>query len=127
MHVFATLSLGYLADRLARVIGWSPVSKRVAISGVEGPSASLFEGVIGTVRSVHGCVMTLEPDRTVHPTWSEESRLRLTARHDGWTPFSLCLRPIVVVVETEPASAGPASVAIGTVTVLHRRGRTDRG
>lgn len=126
MHVLSKLSLGHLADRLAHVIGWSPVSKRVVIFDVEGPSADLYEGMIGTVRSVQGCVMTLEPDRTVHRSCGEDSRLRLTARHEGWTPFSLCLRPIVVVVESEPTGVGPESVAIGTATLLRRRNRTDR-
>lgn len=127
MNVLAKLSLGYLADRLAHAVGWSPVAKLVVISGVEGPSANVFEGMIGTVRSVQGGVMTLEPDRTVHPAWSEGSRLRLTARHEGWTPFSLCLVPIAVVVEAEQTSVGPGAVAIGTATVLRRRGRAGHG
>jgi hypothetical protein len=120
MHAFAKLSLGYLADRFAHAIGWSPMAKLVAISGVEGPSANLFEGVIGTVRSVQGCVMTLEPDRPLHPAWSEGSRLRLTARHEGWTPFSLCLASIAVVVEAEQTDGRSGPVAIGTATVLRR-------
>lgn len=127
MNVLAKLSLGYLADRLAHAVGWSPVAKLVVISGVEGPSANVFEGMIGTVRSVQAGVMTLEPDRTVHPAWSEGSRLRLTARHEGWTPFSLCLVPIAVVVEAEQTSVGPGAVAIGTATVLRRSGRTGHG
>jgi hypothetical protein len=126
MHVFAKLSLGYLADRFAHVIGWSPVTKLVVISGVEGPSANLFDGMIGTVRSVQGCVMTLEPDRTVHPAWSEGARLRLTARHEGWTPFSLCLGPIAVVVEAEQTNMGTGLIAIGMATLLRRRDRTNR-
>jgi hypothetical protein len=127
VRVFAKLSLGYLADRFAHAVGWSPVTKSVVISGVEGPSANLFEGMIGTVRSVQGCVMTLEPDRTVYPAWSEGSRLRLTARHEGWTPFSLCLVPIAVVVEPEQTDTGPELIAIGTATMLRRRNRTNRG
>lgn len=120
MHVFAKLSLGYLADRFAHAVGWSPIAKLVAISGVEGPSANLFEGVIGTVRSVQGCVMTLEPDRPIHSAWIEGSRLRLTARHEGWTPFSLCLGPIAVVVEADQRDVAGGPVAIGTATVLRR-------
>jgi hypothetical protein len=122
MNFSAKLSLGYLADRFAHAIGWSPMAKLVTISGVEGPSAKLFEGVTGIVRSVEGCVMTLEPDRTIHPVWSNGSRLRLTARHEGWTPFSLCLGPIAVVVESDQTDDGPGSVAIGMATVLRRRG-----
>jgi hypothetical protein len=126
MRVFAKLSLGYLADRFARAVGWSPVAKLVVISGVEGPSADLVEGMIGTVRSVQGSVMTLEPDRTVHPAWGEGARLRLTARHEGWTPLSLCLGPIAVVVEVEQTDMRPGLIAIGMATLLRRRDRTSR-
>lgn len=118
MRIFAKFSLGYLADRIAHAVGWSPSSKRVAISAVEGPSAGVFEGVTGTVRSVQGGVMTLDPDRPVDPAWSEGSRLRLTARHEGWTPLSLCLFSIAVVVEVERADGTPGPVAIGMATVL---------
>jgi hypothetical protein len=127
MQVLAKLSLGYIADRLAHVVGWSPMAKQVVISGVEGPSASLFEGVVGTVRSVEGAVMALETDRAVYPAWNEGSRLRLTARHEGWTPLSLCLGPITVVVEAEPPDMGPKLTAIGTATLLRQRGRANCG
>jgi len=127
MHVSAKFSLGYLADRLARAVGWSPVTRLVAISGVEGPSAGLFEGVTGTVRSVEGCVMTLESDQTAEPVGSKALRLRLTARHEGWTPFSLFLGPIAVVVEAEHVEGSPGPVAIGMATVVPRRSRIPRG
>lgn len=127
MHVSAALSVGYLADRFAHAVGWSPVAKRVVISDVEGPSAGLFEGLVGTVRSIQGRVMILEPDRTAHPVWSAGSRLRLTARHEGWTPFSLCVCPIAAVVEAEQVDGGPGPVAIGTVRILHRPVRSPRG
>jgi hypothetical protein len=123
MHLLSKLSLGYLADRLAHAVGWSPVAKLIVISGVEGPSAGLFEGVTGIVRSVEGGAMTLDPGTAAHRAWSEGSRLCLTARHEGWTPFSLCLRPIAVVVEVELPDGRPGPVAIGVATVLRRRGR----
>jgi hypothetical protein len=125
MNVLAKLSLGHLADRLAHAIGWSPIAKSVVISHVEGPSAGLFEGLVGTVRSIQGCVMILEPDRAAHQAWSEGSRLRLTARHEGWTPFSLCVGPITVVIEAEQFDGRP--VAIGTVKMLRRRTRIPGG
>lgn len=126
MHTFSKLSLGYLIDRLARAVGWSPVAKRVVISGVEGPSASVFEGVTGTVRSMQGSVMTLEPDRTVHPGGRPGSLLRLTARHQGWTPYSLCLRSIAVVVEGEPLGGRSGPVAIGVATLVRGRASGDK-
>lgn len=123
----AMLSVGCLADRLARAVGWSPRAKTVLISAVEGPAAEIFEGLTGTVNSVEETVMIVEPDRTVHPEWADGSQLRLTARHRGWTPFSLCLRPIAVVVEALRPDARPSPVVIGMVSIVHRRGSGTRG
>lgn len=120
MRALVRLSLGYLADRLARAVGWSPMAKLVVLSNVEGPSARLFEGLIGTVRSVQGRTMILEPDRGISPAESEDARLCLTARHEGWTPLSLCLGPIAVVIESQQTDGGPGPVAIGTLKVLRR-------
>lgn len=121
INVLGKLSFGYLADRIAHAFGWSPLARLVSISGAEGPSADLLEGVVGTVRSVHGNVMTLEPDRTGRPSWPEGSHLRLTARHEGWTPFSLCLSPIAVVVEIVQSDGKQGPVAIGLASVVRRR------
>lgn len=121
MRALTRLSVGYLADRIAHVVGWSPVAKLVLISGVEGPSAGALEGLTGTVRSVEGCAMTVEPDTTLHPAWREGLRLRLTARHEGWTPFSLCVRPIAVVVEAELSDGRPGPVAVAMATVIRDR------
>lgn len=126
MDAVAGFSVGYLADRFAHAVGWSPLAKLVVISGVEGPEASLFEGVIGTVQSVQGRVMTVEPDRTMRVDGDQGSRLRLTARHQGWTPFSLCLGPIAVVVEADRLDGRPGLVAVGTARVLSRRSRIPR-
>jgi len=121
MTVLAKLSLGYVADRIANAIGWSPLAKSVAVYGAEGPSASLFEGVIGTVRSVERGAIILEPDRTVHSSLDEDSRLVLTARHKGWTPLSMCFRPIAVVVEVlhPDGQRGPVAIAMAAVICKH--------
>jgi hypothetical protein len=111
-------SLGYLADRLARAIGWSPAAKTIRISSVEGPSASLFEGLTGTVTSFDENVMVLEPDRAACAECTDASRLRLTARHRGWTPFSMYFRPIVVVVESVGPNGHAGPVAIGTAAIV---------
>ena len=126
MTDLAKLSLGYLADRIAHAIGWSPLAKLVAIYGAEGPSANLFEGVTGTVRSVEHRTMILELDRTVHPSLNESSRLVLTARHKGWTPLSMCFRPIAVVVEDLQPDGQRGPVAIAMATVVRKRGRHSR-
>jgi hypothetical protein len=109
-----------MADRLAHAVGWSPVAKMVAISSVEGPAASLLEGVTGTVGAVEEQVLIVEPDRTIHPGWGKGSRLRLTARHAGWTPRTLCLRPIAVVVEADPLNGQHVPVAIAIATIVRR-------
>jgi hypothetical protein len=122
----AMLSLGYLTDRVSRAVCWSPVSKTVSLSGVEGPEAGLFEGLVGIVRSVDETTMLVEPDRTDLPGLNKGSCLRLTARHRGWTPFSLCLRPIAVVVEAERSDGRSRSVAIAMARVVRRRGPPSR-
>jgi hypothetical protein len=116
----ATLSIGYLADRLAHAVDWSPVAKSVSISGAEGPAAGLFEGMTGTVLSVEESALIVEPDRKAHPAVAVGSHLRLTARHRGWTPYSLFLRPIAVVVEVEPPDGRPGAVAIAVATVIRQ-------
>lgn len=126
MTVLAKLSLGYVADRIANAMGWSPLARSVAIYGAEGPSASLFEGVTGTVRSVERGAIILEPDRTVHSCLGEGSSLVLTARHKGWTPLSLCLRPIAVVVEAVQPNGQRGPVAIAMATVIRKRGLHSR-
>ena len=117
----ATLSIGSLADQLARAVGWSPEAKTVRISRVEGPAAEVFEGLIGTVKSVEETVMMVEPDRTVHSPWIDGLKLRLTARHRGWTPYSLCLQPIAVVVEAVHPDGRPGPVAIAMAAILRKR------
>ena len=125
--MFAKLSFGYLADRIAHVIGWSPLAKSMAIFGAEGPHANLFEGVTGTVLSVDQGAMILEPDRTHHPSMSQGSRLILRARHKGWTPHSLCFRPIAVVVEALQPDGQRGPVAIAMAMVVRKRRLERRG
>jgi hypothetical protein len=121
--------MGYVADRLAHAVGCSPLAKIVAISSVEGPAASLLEGVIGAAGAAgafEGRVLIVEPDRTIHPDWGQGSRLRLTARHEGWTPRSLCLRPIAVVVEAESLNGQQVPIAIDIATIVRRQRRDGR-
>lgn len=66
--------------------------------------------------------MVLEPGRTPCSMWAAFSHLRLTARHSGWTPFSMYLRPIAVVVEAVRLDGQPGPVAIG-IAVIERRAR----
>jgi hypothetical protein len=125
--LLATLSIGSLADQLARVAGWSPEGRAVRISGVEGPAAEMFEGLTVTVRSVEETVMMVVTDRTHSSVWADGSQLRLTARHRGWTPYSLCLRPIAVIVEAVQSDGRPGPVAIGMAAILRDRNSVTRG
>lgn len=68
--LLAVLSLAYLADRLTRAIGWSPLARTIRISNVDGASASLFAGMTGTVRCLEDNVMVLGPDRTACSEWT---------------------------------------------------------
>lgn len=125
--VRAKLSLGYFLDRIAHVIGWSPVAKSMAIFDAEGPHASLFEGLIGTVLSVDQGSMILAPDRMPHSSTSQGLRLMLTARHKGWTPHSTCFRPIAVVVEAIQPDGQRGPVTIAMAMVIRKRGPTEKG
>ena len=123
MSLIPKLSLGYLASRLAKAIGWSPVERSVRIYGAEGPAANRFEDMVVVVKSVEGNTMIVEPDRTVRSGWREGARLRLTSRHCGWAPTSLWLRPIAVVLETEPSAEEPSQVAISMAAIVRKRAK----
>lgn len=117
----AKLSLGYVADRMAHGIGWTPVAKSMAIFGAEGPHANLIEGVTGTVLSVDRGTMIMESDRAVHLPKGRFARLVLTARHQGWTPHSMCFRPIAVVVEVLQPDGQREPCAIAMAKVVRKR------
>lgn len=125
--VLAKLSFGYVADRIAHLSGWSPLAKSIAVFDAEGPHANLFEGVTGTVLSVDQGAVILELDRTVPRSMGQASRLILTARHKGWTPYSLCFRPIAVVVEALQPDGQRGAAAIAMAMVVQRRGAAERG
>lgn len=120
--VLAKLSLGYCFDRIAHVIGWSPVARSMAIFDAEGPHASLFEGVIGTVLSVDQASMILEPNRKPDASISQAFRLKLTSRHKDWTPYSTIFRPIAVVVEAIQPDGRRGPVTIAMAMVIRKRG-----
>lgn len=113
--LFAVFSFGRFAHLVARAIGWSPVAKAILISGVEGPEAHLFTGVRAVVRSVDERGMVVELAKDLNRVWDAGTRLRLTARHSGWTPLSLCLCSIAVVVEVETPGGQSTAIAIAIV------------
>ena len=115
MHkILRWLSAGAIADAFARVSGWSPVGRRITLSGVEGPVAELLEGRSARVTAILGGELIAEflPG---HERRAEGiSRVKLTPRHIGWTPFSLMLTGIAVVVQDESPNArsGPVGIAM---------------
>ena len=106
------LSAGAIADALARASGWSPVGRTITFSGVEGPGAELLEGRSALVTAILGGELIVEilPG---HERRGEGYKIvKLTPRHTGWTPFSLMLTGIAVVVQEESPHAGLGPVGI---------------
>lgn len=93
----AKISLGYLADRAATIVRWSPLGRRLELRDAEGPHAVLFEGLSGKIISLDGGAIVV----ACHDRHDQSSRaittVRLTTRHSGWTFGSLMLLPIAVV------------------------------
>ena len=123
MSVFQKLSLGRVAGWVARSIGWSPTGKSIVIYSAEGPSAHLFSGLKATVRSADQTTMILEVDRAVGTAWDDGAQVRLLMRHTGWTPFSMLLGPIAVIVQIVRPDGQAESVAIALAAVDRERER----
>jgi len=123
MSVFQKLSLGRVAGRVARSIGWSPTGKSIVIYSAEGPSAHLLNGLKATVRSADQTTMILEVDRIVGTAWDDGAHVRLLMRHAGWTPFSMLFGPIAVIVQIVRLDGQAESVAIALAAVDRERGR----
>jgi hypothetical protein len=105
------VSAGAISNALAKAANWSPVGRRIKLVGVEGPEAELLEGRSARVTGVLDSEMLAEL-LPCHERGAEGLRkLRLTPRHSGWTPFSLVLVDIAVVVQDE--SLGPEPHHIG--------------
>lgn len=123
MSVFQKLSLGRVADRVARSIGWSPTGKSIVIYSAEGPSAHLCNGLKATVRSADQTTMILEVDRVIGPACDDCAQVRLLMRHTGWTPFSMLFGPIAVIVQIVRLDGQAESVAIALAAVDRERVR----
>jgi len=110
-------SIGRLTAWLADAVGWSPVGKVLELHGAEGPYADLFNGTIGTVLSLEDGVVVLQPYGSCPAVKAGIPRLRLTPRHGGWTPHSLMLSSIAVVVEAPSSDGrvGPVTIAIARI------------
>lgn len=109
------LSAGAIADALARAAGWSPVGRRITLSGAEGPGAEMLEGRSALVTAILGSDLIAELVPSHKRRAEGHSRVKLTPRHTGWTPFSLMLTGIAVVVQDESPHAGSGPVGIAMV------------
>lgn len=112
--LIASLSLGRLADGLARALGWSPVGRQVEFASVEGPLESRLRGSKASVIALVGEDLVVEcPDATGAPPL----RLRLKPRHRGWTARSLLLAAIGVVTQAEAATGRLEAASIAVVRI----------
>lgn len=93
----AKFSLGYLADRAATIVRWSPLGRQLELQDAEGPEAAVFEGLRGKVTSLDDSVIVVECLDRVDRAPRVVTTVRLTPRHAGWTGRSLMLLPIAVV------------------------------
>jgi hypothetical protein len=90
------------------------VGRRITLSGVEGPEAEFLEGRSARVTGILGGEMISEL-LPCHARRAEGlSRVKLTPRHTGWTPYSLMLTGIAVVVQDDSTDArsGPVGIAM---------------
>jgi hypothetical protein len=110
------LSLGYVADRMAAIVRWSPLGRELQLQDAEGPQAAMFEGLAGKVISWDDGVIVIDcPDRP-GPGPHKVTSVRLTPRHSGWTGRSLMLLPIAVVaLTTGHDGASKQAVAIARI------------
>lgn len=117
--VLRWFSAGSIADAFARAAGWSPVGRRITLSGAEGPEAVSLEGRSARVTEILGGDMIAEllPDHERQA--GGLSRVKLRPRHAGWTPFSLMLTGIAVVVQDESAHAREGHVGIAMARLAH--------
>ena len=117
-RVNAYLSLGGLADWLARVVRWSPVGREIVLKQAEGPNADRFNNLHGRVVAFEEGILLVEP--TGHEL-AGRSTIRLAPRHVGWTGRSLMLCRIAVLAETA-ALDGSRAQAIAVLELARHRG-----
>ena len=106
------VSAGTIAHAIAKAANWSPVGRSITLVGAEGPAAKLLEGRSARVTGILGSDVIAEL-LDCHERGAEGlSRLRLTPRHSGWTPYSLLLVSIAVVVQDELLDRRPRHLGV---------------
>lgn len=120
-RVFPELSIGRVADRLARGIGWSPVGRWLTLIDAEGPEASWLEDRSVRVVTLEGDDMIVESPAVSGNSHGEDTHLRLTPRHTGWTAHSLMLVGIAVIVRRPRSRDSADSIGIVMATLDRTR------
>ncbi len=112
--ILVELSVGRMADRLARAVGWSPVGHWLRIKDAEGPEASRLAGRLARVTSMDGRDLIVEILPAHDGASDAMLNLRLSPRHQGWTAYSLMLVAIATVVSRSRPVDGGGPIAIAT-------------
>ena len=115
--VVAWLSAGRIVDRLARILGWSPIGRTLVFDEVEGPLASTHSGQACRVLEESDAGLRVETDArgSTHGTTGEH--LLLSPRHKGWTARSLMLTRVAFVVRDANPQAGVDRASIALISV----------
>jgi hypothetical protein len=116
--VVAWLSAGRIVDRLARILGWSPIGRTLVFDEVEGPLASTHSGQTCRVLEESDAGLRVETDASGPPTHGTSGEyLLLSPRHQGWTARSLMLTRVAFVVRDASPQAGVDRASIAVVSV----------
>jgi len=110
------ISLGYLVDRLAATVRWSPLGRQLELQDAEGPQAVVFEGLTGRVVSLDDGVIVVDCPGRRGQGPHDVTTVQLTPRHSGWSGRSLMLLPIAVVATaTGHDGASKQAIAIARI------------
>lgn len=117
------VSAGTIAHAIAKAANWSPVGRSITLVGAEGPAAKLLEGRSARVTGILGSDVIAELLDSQERGAVGLSRLRLTPRHSGWTPFSLVLVGIAVVVQDESLGREPHHIGVAMAKLARDQAR----
>lgn len=115
--VVSWLSAGRIVDRLARILGWSPVGRTLVFDEVEGPLAMTHSGQRCRVLEESDAGLRVETDAPGPAHGMTREYLLLSPRHRGWTARSLMLTRVAFVVRDANPRAGIDRASIALVSV----------
>jgi hypothetical protein len=115
--VVSWLSAGRIVDRLARILGWSPIGRTLVFDEVEGPLAMSHSGWTCRVLEESDAGLRVETDAPGPTHGTTREYLLLSPRHQGWTARSLMLTRVAFVVRDANPQAGVDRASIAVVSV----------